>query len=43
LALIHDIPTVAELIDFMVEAERLIRHRLVGLLDQPETPAMKVA
>jgi NADH:quinone reductase (non-electrogenic) len=42
--LIHDIPTVAELIDrIMVEAERLIRHRLVGLLDQLETPAMKVA
>jgi nitronate monooxygenase len=42
--LIHDIPTVAELIDrIMVEAERLIRHRLVDLLDQLETPAMKVA
>jgi NAD(P)H-dependent flavin oxidoreductase YrpB (nitropropane dioxygenase family) len=42
--LIQDIPTVAELIDrIMVEAERLIRNRLVGLLNQVETPAMKVA
>ena len=42
--LIHDIPTVAELIDrIMVEAARLIRNRLVGLLSQVETPAMKVA
>jgi nitronate monooxygenase len=42
--LIHDIPTVAELIDrIMVEAEQLIRNRLVGLLSEVETPAMKVA
>jgi NADH:quinone reductase (non-electrogenic) len=42
--LIHDIPTVAELIDrIMVEAEQLIRNRLVGLLGHLETPAMKVA
>jgi hypothetical protein len=27
----------------MVEAERLIRNRLVGLLGHLETPAMKVA
>ena len=32
--LIHDIPTVKELIDrIMLDAERLIRGRLVGLLD----------
>ncbi len=32
--LIHDIPTVKELIDrIMAEAERLIRGRLEGLLD----------
>src|SRR5580698_3871146 len=37
--LIHDIPTVAELIDrIMAEAERLIRTRLVGLLSEDETP-----
>src|ERR1700722_19751770 len=42
--LIHDIPTVAELIDRIVaEAERLIRNRLVGLLGHIETPAMKGA
>ena len=42
--LIHDIPTVAELIDrIMADAERLIRDRLVGLLGNGEVPAMKVA
>jgi NADH:quinone reductase (non-electrogenic) len=42
--LIHDIPTVAELIDrIMADAERLIRNRLIGLLDHDEMPAMKVA
>lgn len=42
--LIHDIPTVRELIDrIMAEAEQLIRHRLVGLLDDDRVPAMKVA
>jgi len=42
--LIHDIPTVAELIDrIMADAERLIRVRLMGLLDQGMTPAAKVA
>jgi NADH:quinone reductase (non-electrogenic) len=42
--LIHDIPTVAELIDrIMADAERLIRNRLVGLLDHNEVPAKKVA
>ena len=39
--LIHDIPTVAELIDrIMREAEQLIRHRLAGLLGRDESPAM---
>ena len=42
--LIDDIPTVAELIDrIMAEAERLIRNRLVGLLDHDELPVDKVA
>ena len=42
--LIHDIPTVAELIDrIMAEAEQLIRDRLVGFLDGAAAPAMKVA
>ena len=42
--LIHDIPTVAELIDrIMAEAEQLIRVRLVGLLGHDATPAAKVA
>jgi len=42
--LIHDIPTVAELIDrIMADAQQLIRNRLVGLLDHDEMPAMKVA
>jgi nitronate monooxygenase len=37
--LIHDIPTVKELIDrIMADAERLIRDRLLGLLD-PEVQA----
>ena len=41
--LIYDIPTVAELIErIMNEAERIIRERLTGLLDQA-TPAAKVA
>ena len=42
--LIHDIPTVAELIDrIMALAERLIRDRLVGLLGPAGAPAAKVA
>ena len=42
--LIDDIPTVAELIDrIMADAERLIRNRLVGLLDHDGIPAKKVA
>lgn len=42
--LVHDIPTVGELIDrIMREAERLIRDRLVGLLEQDQVPTMKVA
>jgi nitronate monooxygenase len=43
--LIHDIPTVKELIDrIMADAERLIRERLVGFLDGVEqSRAMKVA
>jgi nitronate monooxygenase len=42
--LIHDIPTVAELIDrIMADAQQLIRNRLVGSLDHDEMPAMKVA
>src|ERR1700745_4107692 len=43
--LIHDIPTVKELIDrIMADAERLIRERLVGFLDGVEqSKAMKVA
>jgi nitronate monooxygenase len=42
--LIHDVPTVAELINgIMADAERLIRHRLVGLLDHDAKPVMKVA
>ena len=42
--LIHDIPTVAELINgIMADAERLILHRLVGLLDHDAKPVMKVA
>jgi nitronate monooxygenase len=42
--LIHDIPTVAELIDrIMADAERLIREQLVGLLGVASAPAAKVA
>jgi len=42
--LIDDIPTVAELIDrIMNEAERLIRDRLTGFLGENTTPAAKVA
>ncbi len=43
--LIHDIPTVKELIDrIMVEAEQIIRQRLVGFLDGVEqSKTMKVA
>jgi hypothetical protein len=41
--LIHDIPTVAELIErIMPDAERLIRNRLMGLLG-PTALAEKVA
>ena len=39
--LIHDIPTVKELIDrIMADAERLIRDRLLGFLDAPGQAAM---
>jgi len=42
--LIHDIPTVAELIDrIMAQAEGLIRDRLTGLLSGATGPAAKVA
>jgi NAD(P)H-dependent flavin oxidoreductase YrpB (nitropropane dioxygenase family) len=43
--LIHDIPTVRELVDrIMADAERLIRERLVGFLDGVEqSKTMKVA
>jgi len=43
--LIHDIPTVKELIDrIMLEAEQIIRQRLTGFLDGAEpSKAMKVA
>jgi NADH:quinone reductase (non-electrogenic) len=42
--LIHDIPTVSELIErIMTQAEHLIRHRLLGFLGDVETPAAKVA
>ena len=42
--LIHDIPTVAALIErIMADADRLIRKRLVGLLEHDEAPAVKVA
>ena len=35
--LIHDIPTVKELIDrIMMEAEQIIRERLIGFLDGAE-------
>ena len=40
--LIHDIPTVGELIDrIMADAERLIRNHLLGLLDYDAMEAMK--
>jgi nitronate monooxygenase len=43
--LIHDIPTVKELIDrIMAEADRIIRGRLMGFLDDSESNAsLKVA
>jgi nitronate monooxygenase len=42
--LIHDIPTVKELIDrIMADAERLIRGRLGGFLDGESGAALKVA
>jgi NAD(P)H-dependent flavin oxidoreductase YrpB (nitropropane dioxygenase family) len=42
--LINDIPTVKELIDrIMADAERLIRDRLIGLLDDDQIPAAKAA
>ena len=42
--LIHDVPSVKELIDrIMVEAERLIGNHLLGLLGSDQTPAKKVA
>jgi nitronate monooxygenase len=42
--LIHDIPTVKELIDrIMVDAERLIRERLMGFLGAEGKASLKVA
>jgi NAD(P)H-dependent flavin oxidoreductase YrpB (nitropropane dioxygenase family) len=42
--LVYDIPTVAELIDrIMIEAEQLIRDRLMGFLGAAAAPAVKVA
>ena len=42
--LIHDVPTVKELIDrIMADAERLIRDRLTGFLDADSKAALKVA
>jgi NADH:quinone reductase (non-electrogenic) len=42
--LIHDIPTVKELIDrIMADAERLIRDRLTGFLDDGKQASRKVA
>jgi nitronate monooxygenase len=42
--LIHDVPTVRELIDrIMADAEQLIRDRLMGLLDTDSKAALKVA
>jgi NADH:quinone reductase (non-electrogenic) len=42
--LIHDIPTVKELIDrIMTGAERLIRNRLIGLLGHDQMPASEAA
>ena len=40
--LIHDIPTVKDLIDrIMIDAERIIRSRLVGLLEGAEEEAAR--
>jgi len=42
--LIHDVPTVKELIDrIMADAERLIRGRLTGFLEADSKEALKVA
>jgi nitronate monooxygenase len=42
--LIHDIPTVKELIDrIMLDAERIIRDRLTGFLDAGSKASLKVA
>jgi nitronate monooxygenase len=42
--LIHDIPTVKELIDrIMANAEHLIRDRLMGLLGAESNASLKVA
>jgi nitronate monooxygenase len=42
--LIHDIPTVKELIDrIMADAEHLIRDRLMGLLGAESNASLKVA
>jgi NAD(P)H-dependent flavin oxidoreductase YrpB (nitropropane dioxygenase family) len=42
--LIHDIPTVRELIDrIMLDAERLIRGRLTGFLDAESKTSLRVA
>jgi nitronate monooxygenase len=42
--LIKDVPTVKELIDrIMADAERIIRGRLTGFLDDDSKAALKVA
>jgi nitronate monooxygenase len=42
--LIHDVPTVKELIDrIMADAERLIRKRLVGFLGAETKASLEVA
>jgi nitronate monooxygenase len=42
--LIHDIPTVKDLIDrIMADAERLIRERLMGFLGANGNASLKVA
>jgi nitronate monooxygenase len=42
--LIHDVPTVKELIDrIMVDAERIIRARLTGFLDAGSKTSLRVA
>jgi NADH:quinone reductase (non-electrogenic) len=42
--LIHDVPTVKQLIDrIMTEAEAIIRGRLTGFLDDDKKPSRKVA